>query len=79
MCTLVQKEILIEEISEAMSFICFRLKYDEPLSPESLKLIEIREYVYATDHNKIDLEKTRKEVVELKRPYLGKPEILFAD
>ena len=79
MCTLVQKEILIEEISEAMSFICFRLRYDEPLSSESLKLIELREYVYATNHQEIDLEKTRKEVVELKRPYLGKPEILFAD
>ena len=56
MCTLVQKEILIEEISEAMSFICFRLRYDEPLSPESLKLIELREYVYATNHQEIDLE-----------------------
>lgn len=79
MCSIVQKEILIEEIAEAMAFICYRQKYDEPLSPESLKLIELGEYVYATNHQEIDLEKTRKEVVELKRPYLGKPEILFAD
>lgn len=79
MCTLVQKEILIEEISEAMAFICYRQKYDAPLSTETIKLIGIREFIYKTNHKEIDLEKTRKEIEELKKSYLGKPRILLAD
>jgi hypothetical protein len=74
-----EKDVLIEEIAEAMAFICYRQRANDPLTSESIRLVEIREFVLSSDPEEIDLDKTRKEIEELKKPYLNKPKVLLDD
>ena len=73
MDVIVQKEILLEEIEAATAFICYRQRPDEPLTPESISLINMKRQVMLTEPEAIDPQKIRDEIEDLKKPYLNEP------
>lgn len=73
MDAIVQKEILLEEIEAATAFVCYRQSAEDPLTPETISLVKMKRRVISTEPEEIDLEEARKEIEELKKPYLNKP------
>ena len=79
MCTLMEKDVLIEEVSATAAFIGYRYRIDEPAPKEFLRTEEITDFIYASSPEKIDADQIRKELEDLKRPFLNKPIVLFDD
>ena len=79
MCTLMEKDLLIEEVSAVASFIGYRYRIDEQAPREFLRTEELSNYIYKTSPEQIDCEEIRKELHELKKPFLNKPIVLFND
>ena len=76
MCTLMEKDVLIEEIAEALAYIGYRTKADE-ITIEIERLMKVRKRILSSSPEQIDLEEVRKEVKQQKRPYLNKPIVLI--
>lgn len=74
---LMQKDVLMEEVSATAAFICYRVKPRDPLPKEALRTEEIRNYLLATSPRQIDFEKISTELEALKQPYLDKPILLI--
>lgn len=79
MCTLMEKDVLIEDVSANAAFIGYRYRTDEPPPKEFLRTEEISDFIYASSPEKIDADQSRKELEDLKRPFLNKPIVLFDD
>lgn len=72
MCTLMEKDVLIDFLAEAIAFVAYREQEGEDTT-ESLRLMEIRDFIYSSSPEKIDFDKIQKEINELKKPYLNEP------
>ncbi|SKA62945.1 hypothetical protein SAMN02745213_01338 [Succinivibrio dextrinosolvens DSM 3072] len=79
MSSLTEKDSLLEEVSATASFICYRFRFDAPKPREILRTEELSDFLYSASPDKINAEKIRKELEELKKPYLNKPVVLFDD
>jgi hypothetical protein len=79
MSSLTEKDALLEEVSATASFICYRFRFDAPKPREILRTEELSDFLYSASPDKINAEKIRKELEELKKPYLNKPVVLFDD
>ena len=79
MCTLMEKDDLIEEVSAVAAFIGYRYRNDEPAPKEFLRTEELSDFIYSSSPEKIDAEQIRKELEKLKKPFLNKPIVLFDD
>ena len=73
MCSRMEKELLIEEVSVVSAFIGYRFRKDEPVPEEFFKTEELQNFLYATSPELIDAEKIRKKLAALKQPFLNKP------
>lgn len=73
MCSRMEKDLLIEEVSVVSAFIGYRFRKDEPVPEEFFKTEELQNFLYATSPELIDAEKIRKELATLKQPFLNKP------
>lgn len=73
MCSRMEKELLIEEVSVVSAFIGYRFRKDEPVPEEFFKTEELQNFLYATSPELIDADEIRKELAELKKPFLYKP------
>lgn len=76
--TLMEKDVLIEEIAEALAYIGYRTKVDE-ITIEIESLMKVRKRILSSSPEQIDLEEVRKKVEQLKRPYLNKPKVLLKE
>lgn len=72
MCTLMEKDLLIDILAEAIAFVAYREQEGEDTT-ESIRLMEIRDFIYSSSPEKIDFDKIQKEINELKKPYLNEP------
>lgn len=79
MSSLTEKDALLEEVSATAAFICYRFRFDAPKPREILRTEELSTFLYSASPDKINAEKIRKELEELKKPYLNKPVVLFDD
>ncbi|WP_202107951.1 hypothetical protein [Succinivibrio dextrinosolvens] len=79
MSSLTEKDALLEEVSATASFICYRFRFDDPKPREILRTEELSDFLYSASPDKINAEKIRKELEELKKPFLNKPIVLFDD
>ena len=77
MCTLMEKDVLMEEVSATAAYIGYRFRKDEVAPKEFLRTAELTRYLRSTSPEKIDAEKIRKELEELKQPFLNKPKVLL--
>lgn len=72
MCTLMEKDVLIDILAEAIAFVAYREQEGEDTT-ESIRLMEIRDFIYSSSPEKKDFDKIQKEINELKKPYLNEP------
>lgn len=78
MCTLMEKDVLIDILAEAIAFVGYREQEGE-MSPESIRLMKIRHFIYSSAPEKIDFDEIKKEINELKKPFLNKPKVLLKE
>ena len=78
MCTLMEKDVLIDILAEAIAFVAYREQEGEDTT-ESIRLMEIRDFIYSSSPEKIDFDKIQKEINELKKPFLNKPIVLLKE
>jgi hypothetical protein len=67
-----EKDVLIDILAEAIAFVAYREQEGEDTT-ESIRLMEIRDFIYSSSPEKIDFDKIQKEINELKKPYLNEP------
>ena len=79
MSSLTEKDALLEEVSATAAFICYRFRFDAPTPKEIIRTEELSDFLYSASPEKINAEKIRKELEELKKPFLNKPIVLFDD
>lgn len=76
MCTLMEKDVLIEEVSAVAAFIGYRFRNNEPVPEEFLRTEELSDFIYKTSPENIDENAIRKELEQLKAPFLNKPIVM---
>lgn len=64
MCTLMQKDVLIEAIAVGSSIAVNKKQIN---TPQATRLRELRNFVYSTSPNNIDYQATLQEVLSLKQ------------
>lgn len=77
MSTLMEKDVLIEEVSGVAAFIGYRSTNGIPA--ELKRTAELNDFLYSSDPEQIDAEKIRSELTDLKRHFLNKPIVLLED
>ncbi|MDG6882821.1 Uncharacterised protein [Phocoenobacter uteri] len=73
MCTLMQKDVLIELVASAQAIVTKRVDVDSPLTDEELRLGEIRDFLYSNDPNDISYTDILGEVKVIQRRFEDKP------
>lgn len=76
MCTLIEKDVLMEEISATAAFIGYRFGKNESAPKEFLRTSELTRFLRTNSPEEIDADQIRKELDELKKPFLNKPVVL---
>ena len=77
MCTLMEKDVLMEEVSATAAFIGYRFGKHELPPKEFIRTAELTRFLRANSPEQIDAESIRKELEELKKPFLDKPVVLI--
>ena len=55
MATIIQKDVLIEAIAQIQGFLSRNLPYSDSLNDDELFLCGLREHIYSTHHNQLEL------------------------
>ena len=61
MCSLMEKDVLIEEVSATAAFIFYRTGKNAQLKKNSIVAAEINSFLYSNDPEDIDATKIRSE------------------
>ncbi|WP_439295205.1 hypothetical protein [Lonepinella sp. BR2882] len=73
MCTLMQKDVLIEVVANAMATIDLRVEPKELNNEDQLYLVNLRKKLYNTHHNDIDYQNLLSKVKNIKNKYVELP------
>lgn len=73
MCTLMQKDVLIELVAKTRSTISLRSAPDSPRNDDQAFLSTLRNDIYRTHHDKLDFEKIAAQVKAIKAKYEHQP------
>lgn len=73
MCTVMQKDVLIEVVAQAQAIVTKRVDVNAPLTPDELRLGEIREFLYSNDPNDISYSVILDEVKTIQGKFESKP------
>ncbi|HDX1172864.1 TPA: hypothetical protein RNY16_002189 [Pasteurella multocida] len=73
MCTLMQKDALIELVANAQAIVTKRVDPDLPLIDEEIRLGEIRDYLYSNAPEDIPYSTIVDEVQAIQRKFENKP------
>ncbi|WP_406029773.1 hypothetical protein [Succinivibrio sp.] len=76
MCTLMEKDVLIEEVSDAAAFISNRFLDDSALPKEFDRCADIRDYLLRTTPQNIDINVIRRELNTIRAKFINLPEVL---
>lgn len=75
MCSLMEKDVLIEEVSATAAFIFYRTGKECSTKKEFYRCAEINSFLYSNDPEDIDATKIRSELKEIKKKFEGLPRI----
>lgn len=73
MCTLMQKDALIELVANAQAIVTKRVDPDLPLTVEEIRLGKIRDYLYSNAPEDIPYSKVVDEVQAIQDKFENKP------
>lgn len=73
MCTLMQKDALIELVANAQAIVTKRVDVNSPLTPEELRLGQIRDFLYSNDPDDISYSAVVGEVKTIQGKFESKP------
>lgn len=73
MCTLMQKDVLIELVAYAQAIVTKRVDVNSPLTPEELRLGQIRDFLYSNDPEDISYSDVMAEVKAIQEKFEDKP------
>lgn len=73
MCTLMQKDALIELVANAQAIVTKRVDVNSPLTPEELRLGQIRDFLYSNDPDDISYSAVVGEVKTIQGKFENKP------
>lgn len=73
MCTLMQKDALIELVASTQAIVTMRVDADSPLTEEELKLGKIRTFLYSNHPDDISYSSVVNEVKEIRGKFEHKP------
>ena len=76
MCTLMEKDVLIEDVSATAAFISNRFLEDSDLPKEFNRCADIRDYLLRTAPQNIDINKVKTELDSMKEKFKSLPEVL---
>jgi len=77
MSTLMEKDVLIEEVSAVAAFVGYRFNGEFP--SEFQRIAKISDYLYSTDPEQIDANQVRAELSDIKKHFLNKPIVFLED
>ncbi len=72
MCTLMQKDALIELVANAQAIVTKRVDVNSPLTPEELRLGQIRDFLYSNDPDDISYSAVIGEVKTIQGKFENK-------
>lgn len=72
MCSLMEKDVLLEEVSATAAFICRNAPNSGSSSNEFKRCAQIRDFLYLNDPEDIDAKAIRQELSKLKSSFLSK-------
>ena len=73
MCTLMQKDALIELVANAQAIIIKRVDPDLPLTDDEIRLGKIRDYLYSNAPEDISYSTVIDEIQSIQRKFEDKP------
>lgn len=73
MCTLMQKDVLIETVASIQAIVTKRVDVNSPLTPEELKLGEIRDFLYSSSPEDISYESIINDVEAIRVKFENMP------
>lgn len=73
MCTLMQKDVLIEVVANAQATISKRTAPNTPRNDDQRFLSNLRDELYSTHPDKIDYQRTLDDVKNIKEKYKNLP------
>lgn len=73
MCTLMEKDVLIELVANAQAIVTKRVEKNSPLTDEEIRLGEIRDFIYSTAPEDISYMQIVNEVREIQKRFEDKP------
>ena len=76
MCTLMEKDVLIEEVSATAAFISNRFLDDSALPKEFDRCADIRDYLLRTTPQNIDINVIRRELNNIRAKFINLQEVL---
>lgn len=69
MCTLMQKDVLIELVAYAQATLTLRIDPQAPFSDDELRLGEIRNFIYDNYPDDIDFNSLSEEIMSINSKY----------
>lgn len=73
MCTLMQKDALIELVANAQAIVIKRVAPDLPLTDDEIRLGKIRDYLYSNAPEDISYSTVIDEIQAIQRKFEDKP------
>lgn len=73
MCTLMQKDALIELVANAQAVVTKRVEANSPLTKEELRLGEIRDFLYSNQPDDIPYSSVVSEIKDIQGKFEHKP------
>jgi hypothetical protein len=73
MCTLMEKDALIERVASVQALIARKTPRTGERTPDQNRIAELRNFLYFTDHESINFSKTKNECDALYQKYTTAP------
>ncbi|MFZ7214790.1 hypothetical protein HZ320_00755 [[Pasteurella] aerogenes] len=73
MCTIMQKDVLIEMVANTMATIDLRTDPNAEDNEDQLYLMNLRDDLYSSHHDSIDFKLLSTKVKSIKEKYIGLP------
>ncbi|HBO37555.1 MAG TPA: hypothetical protein DD638_02715 [Pasteurellaceae bacterium] len=73
MCTIMQKDVLIEMVADTQAIIAHRTEPASELNEDQKELVGLRSYLYGTSPDKLDFQELSDKVNNIRNKYISLP------